>query len=468
MAPTACDNQGTNLLIIDNDTESVRIILETLAKRAIRGTVAANHSRAIEYVEQDLWTMALIGYGFAESLATDTHAMIIRRLKSHHPEMPLIMLTETSRDAAEAARRLGYTRLIVKPLDQELLKELFDTFVPNHDTCNLARSDGDTRYPYQIIGASKALAKTVQLAKRVAPTSAPVLIAGPSGTGKELIAQLIHTESNRAGAPFVKVNCAALNDSLLESELFGHEKGAFTGAGNRHKGRFERANGGTLLLDEITETQPQFQAKLLRVMESMNFERVGGQENINVNVRIISTTNADIISEVEKRRFRSDLYYRLSAVRLNVPPLHRRPEDIITLVWFFVNQFAHEAARPITSIDADSLRIFQEYHWPGNVRQLRNVVRTALILGSGPALSLNDVPWLIEEMTDNDRTDNQRHCNRPGTIALREVEREAILETLRYTDGNQTKAAKVLGISDRTLREKIRRYRDTGYLASAR
>ncbi|MHC4517951.1 MAG: sigma-54 interaction domain-containing protein [Planctomycetota bacterium] len=305
----------------------------------------------------------------------------------------------------------------------------------------------------------------------MAPTSVPLLISGESGTGKELVSHLIHHKSRRTLGPFVHINCAALSDTLLESELFGHEKGAFTGAHARHKGRFERAHGGTLLLDEITETPPQFQAKLLRILEQQEFERVGGSENIKVDVRIISTTNRDLPHEVQMGRFRQDLYYRLSAARLVIAPLRERREDLTELVWHFVNLNARQAQRHITRLDPAMMNIFAEYAWPGNVRQLRNVVLTSLILGVGSTLSLADVSWLFDELQPRTQHGPSRplaeavtepvaeKTSRLGGIPLADLERQAILETLRQTSGNQTKAAKVLGISDRTLREKVRRYR---------
>ena len=465
---TACNSTDFNVLIIDNDPESVRVLLETFAKRAIRGTVAADEKRTLEYADRNIWNMALINHDFCNSFINVADRRIIARLKENHPEIPMVMLTESScRTAPRKAIEMGYSKVFVKPVLPEMVDELLDTFAPNHDTQTLAYSKHDCDYPYKIVGTSPKLMSTVKIARKIAPTSAPVLITGESGTGKELIAELIHAESKRANGPFVKVNCAALNDSLLESELFGHEKGAFTGAGTQHKGRFERAHGGTLLLDEITETQPQFQAKLLRVLENMNFERVGGKENINVNVRIISTTNMDILSEVKSKRFRSDLYYRLAAIRLTVPALRQRTGDIVALVWLFVNQFAHEAARPITSVDTATLEILERHHWPGNVRQLRNVVRTALILGSDQILSLADAPWLIEELTTANPADSVDTDWLAGR-SLRDLERKAILATLRQTQGNQTRAAKALGISDRTLRDKVKKYRDQNQLVSTR
>lgn len=468
MTLTASDNQDMNVLIIEDNADSVRILLEILAKRAVRGTVATNKKKAMDYIEQGSWNMALINHDLADTFENITGRQILNRLRTRHPEMPTVMITNSdSAKTACKAIQIGYTRIIVKPIVTGQIEEIFDTFLPNHRTQTVAWSKQGCTYPYKIIGASPELINTVELAKKVAPTLAPVMITGQSGTGKELIAQLIHTESQRSQGPFIKVNCAALNDSLLESELFGHEKGAFTGADTKHKGRFERAHGGTLLLDEITETKPRFQAKLLRVLEQMNFERVGGGENIDVNVRIISTTNTDIIEEVENKRFRTDLYYRLAAIKLNVDPLKNRPDDIIPLTWLFINQFAHEAARPIKAIDKTTLDIFETYHWPGNVRQLRNVIRTALIMGSSQTLSLADVPWLIHELQPKrtiERIDNFQLAGRP----LQELEQRAILATLEETHGNQTRAAKVLGISDRTLRDKIKRYRNQEQSASTR
>jgi transcriptional regulator with PAS, ATPase and Fis domain len=271
----------------------------------------------------------------------------------------------------------------------------------------------------------------------------------------------------------VRVNCAALSDSLLESELFGHEKGAFTGAYTQRKGRFEMAHGGTLLLDEITETPIRFQAKLLRVLEQQDFERVGGNDSIRVDVRIISTTNKDLLQEVAQGRFRQDLYYRISGVRLIIPPLRQHSEDLPDLVWHFVNLYVRQVQRRITELDSAMMDIFAKYHWPGNIRQLRNVVLTSLILGTGPKLSLADVSWLFDELQPLTQENNLSTSNDQTTVSglaglpLDQVERQAILDTLGHTGGNRTKAAKILGISDRTLRGKIRRYRQEDALQLA-
>lgn len=464
MTQTASENFCYNVLIIDRDTEFVRLMLKACARRTIRGTVANNKKSAMDYLDQDIWSMVLVNHSFTDSAGAYNNSQLLKKIKAHNPELPVIMVSDTdSANDAVQNIRIGYTDFLVKPISNQKADEILSSFLPNHHTASIAAATTDNKYLYNLIGQSKPLQQTINIAAKVAPTSAPVLITGQSGTGKELIAQFIHHNSKRASAPFIKVNCAAINDSLLQSELFGHEKGAFTGAYVQHKGRFERAHGGTLLLDEITETKPAFQAQLLRVLEQMDFERVGGSKNISVNVRIISTTNTDIINEVRQKRFREDLYYRLAGIRIALPSLAQRSEDLPLLIWHFVNQFAPELGRTITSIDTVMLEIFKKYTWPGNIRQLKNVVRTSMILGSGNVLSLNDASWLMDELQTAGKTETTESMKLAGT-KLEELEHRAIIETLSHTSGNQTKAAKALGISDRTLRDKMKRYRQQGRL----
>ena len=464
VSQTVSDNISYNVLVIDNDQNLARVLLETCAHRGIRGTVAADKKTALEYLDRNDWNMVFVNHKFAGNPTQAGNLQLLCRIKADHPELPVVIISDSnSARTAVSAIRAGCAEFLVKPVTAKDAENILDTYLPNHKTQTMACAHDPTGCLYNIVGASPSLAKTVTLAKKVAPTSAPVLITGESGTGKELIAQLIHNESQRSRAPFIRVNCASLSNSLLASELFGHEKGAFTGAVVQHKGRFERAHGGTLLLDEIIETRPGFQAHLLRVLEQMDFERVGGTENVNVNVRVISTTNKNILSEVDKGRLRADLYYRLAAIKLVVPPLRDRKEDLSLLIWHFVNQFAHEARRRITSIDPVMLAVFEKYHWPGNIRQLRNVLRTSMILGSGRTLSLTDISWLLDELQPRCGADSL-DLSRLAGATLEELEQKAILATLRRTDGNQTKAAKVLGISDRTLRDKVKRYRSQGRL----
>jgi len=505
-SPPALGRAGliANVLIVDDDPQAAGLMLRTLAQKGIRGIIADSAEAAIDSLDKVDYDLVFTSGRICQrpGLAPKPQNAfdLLHRIKQNSPEMPVIMMADPCGQdapdhqqiaaAAVKAVRAGCCDFLVKPLDLQKLRAILDTLLPNHTVQTCESAEHGIHSLYQIVGKSKKLLQTVTLAKKIAPTSVPVLISGESGTGKELISYLIHHNSKRAQAPYIKVNCAALSDTLLESELFGHEKGAFTGAYNQRKGRFEMAHGGTLLLDEITETPMRFQAKLLRVLEQQNLERVGGNDNIKINVRIISTTNKDLLHEVEQGLFRRDLYYRLSAVRLIICPLSRRTEDLPDLVWHFVNLYAREAQRRITALDPAMMDIFAKYHWPGNVRQLRNVVLTSLLLGVGQTLSLADVSWLFDELQPRQQENTQCHglparqttarpvpseaCPEPsrrvegmvvpaaaslGGIPLVEIEKQAILDTLRQTEGNRTEAARVLGISDRTLRDKIRRYR---------
>ena len=370
------------------------------------------------------------------------------------------------------ALQAGFDDVLQKPLNPDKIHDLVTKNLPAQSGSDHTGSDCSQKIRQPLIGSSSKLAQTIQLAQKIAPTSMPVLVNGESGTGKELISYLIHQTSKRSDGPYIRINCAALSDTLLESELFGHEKGAFTGAYTQRKGRFEMAHSGTLLLDEITETPLNFQAKLLRVLEQQDFERVGGNTSIQVNVRIISTSNKNLLEEVQQGRFRQDLYYRLSGVRILLAPLRERLEDLPDLIWFFVDQYAHQVQRHITKLDPCMMELFAKYDWPGNIRQLRNVVRTSLVLGAGPVLSLADVSWLFDELQPLPQSHTSQSPDRMTSIQdlcgmpLEQVEKHAILNTLDQTSGNQAKAAKILGISDRTLRGKIKRYREQDNLQS--
>jgi DNA-binding NtrC family response regulator len=458
-----------NVLIIDDDAAAARCLLEIFAQKGISATIAANERVAAEYLDNNDYHLIFLYCPADKTSRINRTFDLLAAIKIRTPELPVLMTigsdnvpcVEAVKLAARAIRS-GCADCLAKPLLRETVERLVETFLPSQNIPTLATEQESACGLYQIVGKSTKLAQTVSLARKVAPTTAPVLISGESGTGKELLSYLIYRNSQRANGPYVRVNCAALNDSLLESELFGHEKGAFTGAYIQRKGRFEQADGGTLMLDEITETGTRFQAQLLRVLEQQDFERVGGNESIRVNVRIISTTNRNLLDEVCHGRFRADLYYRLSGVRLMVPPLRDRVDDLPGLIWHFIKHYAHETRRRITDLDTAMLELFAKYHWPGNIRQLRNVIRTSLILGSGSTLSLADVSWLIDELQPLCQTQTaDADVSDDAVQTLEAIERRAILQTLRHTDGNQTRAAKVLGISDRTLREKIRRYRQT-------
>ena len=483
-----------NVLIADSDPDATRIMLAIMARKGIRGHIVDTRESVIDFVNKGscdlIFTSDTICRQTDKANKSQDFYELIRTIRSECPELPVIMISQAEQQNSQNRQQIiervvwairhGCSDFLIKPLDQKKVEYLLDTFLPNHSYSSIMSAYDGARCLYQIVGKSAKLNQSINLAKKIAPTSAPVLVSGESGTGKELIAYLIHHNSRRSDGAYIRINCAALSDSLLESELFGHEKGAFTGAYAQRKGRFEMAHSGTLLLDEITETPIRFQAKLLRVLEQQDFERVGGNESVKVNVRIISTTNKDLLQEVRRGLFREDLYYRLSAVRLNLCPLRERTDDLSDLVWYFVNMYSREVHRHITELDPAMMDIFAKYHWPGNVRQLRNVVRTSLMLGVGLVLSLADVSWLFDELQplpqlDHDAfkessqygTCSEQNATGLGGLPLEQIERRAILETLRQTGGNQTKAAKVLGISDRTLRDRIHRYRDEGCLQPA-
>ncbi len=445
-----------NVLIAAESNDVSRVLLTTLTNRSMRGLLSDDLARAMERLTTNAIRMAVVEC----SASRDDRLTLIARIHREWPNMPLAaVVTEGDVETAVAAIRTGANEVITAPILETTLVAMLDRLLPNHDVATPQDMIGMVR----IAGQSDALRQTVDLAGRIARSSVPVLLTGESGTGKELISHLIHRLSPRAGRPYIRVNCAAISESLLESELFGHERGAFTGAYARRKGRFELAHSGTLLLDEISETGPRLQAELLRVLEEQDFERVGGDESVNVDVRVICTSNRDLAEEVRLGRFRQDLYYRIRGVQVHVPALRDRLEDIPALIWHFVNLYAGEIGRRITEIDDNMLRLCARHDWPGNVRQLRNLVRSALVLGEGETLSLEGASNLLDE--NESATADFLEADFVGeTLSLQDLERQAVIEALRRTNAHQAKAARLLGISDRTLRDKIRRYREDGHM----
>jgi transcriptional regulator with PAS, ATPase and Fis domain len=320
------------------------------------------------------------------------------------------------------------------------------------DAERLVLNDSGTGDVRHLIACSGALLEVLEKAKRIARSKVPVLIQGETGTGKELLARLIHDSSSRRARRFLPVNCAAFSESLVESELFGHEKGAFTGAEQRHLGCFERADQGSLLLDEIGEMPLSLQAKLLRVLEEETFDRVGGEQSLKVDVRLIATTNRDLEQEMALGQFRRDLFYRLNAMPLQVPALRTRLQDIPPLVRFFIEQYGDQGAVRVTDIARRALDSLLGYSWPGNVRQLRNVIHHACVLARGACIETGDLPPLREAAPMALATGSKQ--------TLAEIERQIILDTLREVGGNRTAAALRLGVTVRTLQNKLKRYRE--------
>jgi transcriptional regulator with PAS, ATPase and Fis domain len=302
-----------------------------------------------------------------------------------------------------------------------------------------------------ILGRSLAMRRVLTLIDQIAPTDASAIITGESGTGKEIAAKTIHALSKRSQGPYIAVNCAAIPETLMESELFGHERGAFTGADRRRDGYFELADGGTLLLDEISEMRVELQAKLLRVIEERKLRRVGGGTELPLNVRILAASNRPLDRAIREGHLREDLYYRLNVFSIEIPPLRERPDDIPLLTAAFIRQFAEQAGKPIEGVDHDCLQALNAHSWPGNVRQLRNVIERAIIVGRPPLLKLGDLGEIKPGYGD-------------GTIQIRlgstvdDVERELITRTLEFTGGNKTRAAEVLGVSPKTLYNRLERY----------
>ena len=383
------------------------------------------------------------------------------RLSSPRTEVVIITGYGCVTTAVEAMKK-GCFDFLLKPITVDKVEVVVDRLGRSQrlveDSAYLREQFDSARCTEGIVGRSEPFRRSCVDALQVSHTDATVLLQGESGAGKEVIARLIHDSSPRSEMPFVRVNCAALSETLLESELFGHAKGAFTGADSPRIGRFEMADQGTLLLDEITETSPKLQAELLRVIESQEFQRVGSSETVKVDTRIIATTNRDLASEVASGRFREDLYYRLNVVPMKLPPLRERKGDIELLSQHFATQFAAELDKEPPTLSENVLAIFRRYPWPGNVRELQNLIKRLLIMDREGVITVGDLPGHLERQ--GVRGGEKGACGQ----TLEDIEREAILTALRETGGNRTRTAEKLDISTRTVRNKLNRYREEGCL----
>ena len=399
---------------------------------------------------------------------------LLREARRLHPDLVVIMLTAYgSVETAVEAMKVGAADFLTKPVNLDHLDITISKAVRQRalESENRAlKSRLDSKFGLEnIVGSSPAMERLFDIVRQAAPTQATVLIEGASGTGKELVAQAIHRLSARAAGPFVAVHCAALSSSLLESELFGHEKGAFTGAVVQRKGRFEMAHGGTLFLDEISEIEPSVQVKLLRVLEERRFERVGGVDTVEVDIRIVAATNRDLRKYVEEGKFREDLFYRLDVVEIKMPPLKERGGDIALLCNRFMKEFAEVNARPVSRIAPEAAAILQAYSWPGNVRELRNTIEKMVVLARGDTLAVEDVPANIRDEARLNGVSGVSAAPAPApaadfapTESLAEVEKRKILAALDAAGGNRSKAAIALGISRRTLHRKLNEWKHDG------
>jgi DNA-binding NtrC family response regulator len=382
--------------------------------------------------------------------------LLVQRLEAEHIHVPIVACgTDNDARAAVAAIHAGAKEYIPLPPDPELIGAV------------LAAVADDAR---DFVYRDEAMARVVRLAQQIAASDASVLITGESGTGKEVLARFVHQRSNRANKPFICVNCAAIPEALLESELFGHEKGAFTGAVARRIGKFEEANGGTLLLDEISEMDVRLQSKLLRAIQERIIDRVGGTRPVPVDIRIIATSNRNLAEAVRDGQFREDLLFRLNVVNLKLPPLRERPADVIELAQHFVTRYAAANGMPVRALSVEARKVLSLARWPGNVRELENTMHRAVLLASGAEIGAEAILTPDGDRIDHGRNAAVAHAALAAEQATRglvgltvaEVERDLILQTLKHCLGNRTHAANILGISIRTLRNKLNEYAGDG------
>ena len=386
---------------------------------------------------------------------------VLEKIISGSPGVPVIVLTgHGSIDTAVDAMRKGAYDFLTKPLNLDRLTLIVKralqgrTLTLQHRLLQEELQELQGKKVFEsMIGKSSQMQKVFDTIKRVADSKATVLITGESGVGKELISNAIHNLSSRKDKPIIRVHCAALTETLLESELFGHEKGAFSGAVARKRGRFELANGGTIFLDEIGEINQNVQIKLLRVLQDKKFERVGGEETIEVDVRVVAATNKNLLEEIKKGNFREDLYYRLNVVNIEVPPLRERKEDIPLLVAEFIKTFAKENSKQIEGLDNKTRSILYNYDWPGNIRQLKNCIESAVVMCQGNVITVDDLPPGIVSTNENES------IKIPIGIPMEEAEKIIITENLAYFKGNKSKTADVLQIGRKTLHRKIEEYK---------
>ena len=453
------------ILCVDDtpaDLEMARSALEEAGHEVITAEHVPAALQALEEQEPDL---IVSDYRLPKVSGLEFLNILLRKGLG----IPLIMSTAyaTVEDAVSSLKA-GAIDYVTKPVRPDELRfavnQALELTSLRRENAQLRGEISQLRVQREILGESPALRQVLETVQTVAPTRATVLVEGPSGTGKELLARALHDLSERAAAPFIALNCAAIPETLVESSLFGHEKGAFTGATKRVQGAFERANGGTLLLDEISEMQIELQAKLLRALQEQEFERVGGTSAIRVDTRVVATTNRDLAAEVREGRFREDLYFRLAVVKLKVPPLRDRQNDVLLLAQKFARRAADQNAKDIAGISPEALELLKSHSWPGNVRELQHAIERAVILSRDPILRPSDFDLTGEEIRVEPKagagtasagaTDGLVML---ASLDVRAAEEALIEEALRRTKGNRTRASELLGINPRTLRNKLNR-----------
>jgi DNA-binding NtrC family response regulator len=445
------------ILIVDDEPAICTVLTDLLSSPEVEIETARDGKSAIAKADQR-YDVAMLDL----SLPGATGLEVLDAIKRRYPDTPVIIMTAyASVQTAIKALRGGAYDFITKPFDLDEVQILVERALERTrliDENRYLLGELKSRYNFDnVIGLSREVQEAYLMAARVADSTASVLILGDTGTGKEFLARAIHFQSSRAEAPFVKVNCAALAETLLESELFGHEKGAFTNAIARRIGRFEMADGGTLFLDEIGDISAATQVKLLRVLQEKEFERVGGSQTLQVNVRIVAATNRDLEEAMRDGTFREDLFYRLNVITITLPPLKERSEDIPRLVEHFVRKYGQETAKRVTGVSPEAMQILQRQTWRGNIRELENCIERAVILANDTEIQPRDLLLKPATSAAAPESDKDGPVLTVG-LPLREVERRHILATLEACEGNQSKAAVMLGIDRKTLRTKVRDY----------
>jgi len=441
------------ILVVDDERNIREGLREALALEGYEVAAAADGEEALAVMRREEVDLVITDLRMPK-LAGDE---LLKRLSSDWSAVPVIILTgHGTIESAVQAMRDGAYDFLTKPVDLERLGLLVKRALSSRELAlqyRELREEVERKSQFAtVIGRSAAMHRVFDRVRQVAPARSSVLITGESGVGKEMVAEAIHYNSPRREKALVKVHCAALAESLLESELFGHERGAFTGAVARKRGRFELAHLGTLFLDEIGEISPNVQVKLLRVLEERKFERVGGEETIEVDVRIVAATNRDLPKAIAAGSFREDLYYRLAVVSIEVPPLRERREDIELLVAAFLKEFSEENAKHVEAVDAKARAALLAFDWPGNVRQLRNTIESAVVLARGQVVGLDDLPPNIRGDTAG------ASVSLPVGATLADAERDLIRATLAREGGNKSRAAEILGIGRKTLHRKLQEY----------
>lgn len=444
------------ILVVDDESSARGALSEILQDEGYKVRTAADGFRALAAASEFAPDVVLTDL----KMPGMDGLSLMARIKETDPEVDVVLMTAFGDvENAVEAMRAGASNYLTKPLNSDellvVLERCLGGVALKRETKRL-KEEVAGKYKFEnIVGQSTEMQSVFKTVRQVAPSRATVLVTGDSGTGKEMIAAAIHHTSPRAEKPFVKLHCAALAETLLESELFGHERGSFTGADRRRIGRFEEADGGTLFLDEISEISPATQVKLLRVLQEHEFERVGGNQAVKVDVRLIAASNRDLAAMVQNGQFREDLYYRLNVINLRLPSLRERPDDIPTLAAHFLVKYAKENKKEVARFEDSALAILRNYPWRGNVRELENVIERAVVMSEGAVLRVMHLPPEVQQ-TQATGSDSPKI---PGST-LADIEKHAILETLAHVGGSTTAAAKMLGISVRKIQYRLQEYAD--------